>query len=157
MQTTEYRMHKPARVSLYIAGVLCMLLVVTIPIGIWIIVRAAGAKVLVSPREVRAKALLGTTIQLADVTRVGRLLVKIQAAGGGIGGGIGKALAQQKVGGTHATNLCVMTKGGKTIKFVASQFENHEQMAEQISKLTGKPIETVEMGFFSPKWPKQSA
>ena len=30
MQPTEYRMHKPARVSLYIAGVLCFLLVVAI-------------------------------------------------------------------------------------------------------------------------------
>ena len=112
---TEYRMHKGARTSLIIAGVLCILLVFSAPIGIWIIIRASGGKVVVTPTELLFKAILSMRINLQDVQRIGILKVPM-ANNKGLGG----ALAKAKVGGDTAIHLCVMTKAGKTKNFIVS-------------------------------------
>lgn len=149
MGTKEFRLHKGARVALTIAGVLCMLLVIGLPIGIWILVRAATGKLVLSASDVRAKALGSTHIALDDVARIGICRVPIVARG------IGGALARQKVGGDHAINICVMTKAGKTKKFTVSMFENHEAITAQIHQQVGLPYEEISVGLLGMNWPKQ--
>jgi hypothetical protein len=149
METTDYRFHKGARTALTIAGVLCLLLIVAAPIGIWILMRVRSAKVSISPSEIRASALVTTVINLHDIQRIGVCMIPVPAAG------IGGIIARMKVGGSHAANICVMTQAGKTKKFIASQYENWEQMRDQIAGLAGKPMETIPMGLMGIKWPKE--
>ncbi|MCC6805958.1 MAG: hypothetical protein IT381_00930 [Deltaproteobacteria bacterium] len=149
METVEFRMHKGARVALYIAGALCFILVVAAPIGLWMILRAAGGKVIVSPTEVKAKGLLTTTINLHDVKRIGICLVPIAAKG------IGGALAKMKVGGDHGVNVCVMNGAGKTQKFIVSMYEDQEKIKAAITKIVNKPYEDIPMGLLGIKWAKE--
>ncbi len=148
METIEYKMHRGARIAFFLAGALCMILIVAIPFGVWIIARAASGKVVVSPTDVKVKALLNTNIDLRDVSRIGVVTVRVPK-------GIGGALARLKVGGDAAINVCVMNKSGKTKKFIASSFENYQQMMAQISKIVGMPYEEISMGAFGLKWPSE--
>src|SRR3954449_9549146 len=107
----EYPFHAGARMALNVAAVLCMILVVGIPIGIWIMVRVSGAKVILDDKGLTAKGLGSLRVELADVARFGVLRVPIIARG------IGGALARKKVGGDEGVNLCLQTKAGKTKKF----------------------------------------
>ena len=151
MDKSEYRFHKGARTALIVAGVLCILLVIAAPIGIWIIVRATGGKVVFTRGGLVAKALFSVNIDFADVTRLGVCRFPIVARG------IGGALARYKVGGDHAINVCVMTRAGKTRKFIASMYEDHEAMIEQISRAVGRPYEELTVGAFGVKWPQAAA
>lgn len=150
MGTKEFRLSKGARVALYIAGALCVVLVFALPFGVWIIYRAATGKVTLSDKEVVARALLTTRVDLTDVSRLGILRVPVAAKG------LGGALARQKVGGDEAINVCAMTRAGKTKKFVVSQFEDHAQITEQISKQLGMPYETLAVGMLGMKWPDKA-
>jgi len=144
---TEYRLHGGARVALYIVAALCVLLVVAVPIAIWVAIRTAGGKVVLSANGVVAKGLLTTEFDYADVARLGTCKVPIQAKG------LGGALAKQRVGGDNAINVVVKLKNDKTRKFIASSYEKYEEIMATISQRIGKPYEELTVGVFGMKWP----
>ena len=144
---TEYRLHGGARAALYIVSALCFILVVAIPIAIWVAIRTAGGKIVLSPNGVVAKGLLTTEFSYADVERLGTCKVPILAKG------IGGALAKQRVGGDNAINVVVKLKNNKTRKIIASSYEKYEEIMATISQRIGKPYEQLTMGAFGMKWP----
>jgi hypothetical protein len=147
----EYPFHAGAKSALTVAGVLTMLLIISIPIGIWILIRTAGAKVILHAEGLTARALGTVHVNYAEVARFGLLRVPIVA------GGIGGALARKKVGGPEGINLCFLTKSGKTKKFIVSQYENWEEIVAEVGKALQKQPEPVGMGLFGPKWPEAPA
>ena len=145
----EYPMHKAAKTSLRIAGVLMCLPVMTAPIGIYFLFRVGKAKVTITPTGVKAAGLTSTGFEFADVARFG--LLKIAVAGNK---GVAGALAQSKLGGLdHGLNVVVQTRSGKNIKFVTNQYERHEDMIARITQAIPVPREELEMGALSWKWP----
>ncbi len=147
MEPREYRLHKGARVALYIAGALCILLVFAAPFGIWILLRTASGKLSISGQGLVAKALTSVRFDFLDVARIGICRVPIHAKG------IGGALARQKVGGDHGINVCVILQNKKKKQFTVSMYEDHEAALAQITKAVNKPYEELSMGAFGVKWP----
>jgi hypothetical protein len=150
MEVLEYRFHAGARSSLKIAAVLCCLLVVSAPIGIWVWLRAVGGKVRVTPVDVAVKGLGGTSFRFDEVARMGLLQVRIVARG------IGGALVRRRVGGNDAFHLVVKTTNGKTRKFIASSYENYRELIATLSERAHKPIEPLRVGLLGPKWPEEA-
>jgi hypothetical protein len=143
----EYPLHKGARSALNITGVLCCLLVVGIPLGIWIFVRAAAARVFLRADELKATNVFSSTgFAYRDVARLGTLRVAVVSGGGGAGGAIGGALARQKVGGDHATHLVAKLADGKTRSVLVSSYENMQEIVDEVAARTGKPLETLTAG-----------
>jgi hypothetical protein len=151
MPTNEYPFHSGARMALNVAAVLCMILIVGIPIGIWIMIRVSGAKVSLDDKGITAKGLGSLHVDFTDVSRFGVLRVPIIARG------IGGMLAKKKVGGDEGINLCIMTKAGKTRKFIVSQYEKWDEIIAEFGNRCGKKEETLKMGVFGPKWPEIAA
>jgi hypothetical protein len=147
----EFPFHDGAKVALKVAGVLTMLLIVTLPVGIWLLMRAAGGKVILDGRGLTAKALGTVHVDFDDVARFGILRVPIVA------GGIGGALARRKVGGPEGINLCFLTKSGKSKKLIVSQYHQWEQIVDEVSRALHKQPETLTMGLFGLKWPEAVA
>lgn len=147
----EFRFHKGARGSLYVVAVLLVILVVTFPLAIYCFFRIGTGKVRVGRTGVRAEGLLlNDAFEFADVARLG--LLKVPIGGGGIGG----VLANVKLGGLgYGLNVVVLTRGGKTIKFIANQYERHEEMIERIKQAVPLPCEEVQMGMLTLKWPER--
>lgn len=145
----EYPMHKAAKTSLRIAGVLMCLPVMTAPIGIYFLYRIGRAKVTITPTGVTAAGVTSASFVFADVARFG--LLKIPIAGNK---GVAGALAQSKLGGLdYGLNVVVQTRAGKNIKFVTNQFERHEDMIARITQAISVPCEELTMGALSWKWP----
>jgi len=147
----EFKLHKGARMALNVAGVLCILLIIAAPFGIWILVRVAGGKLQLSQNGVVGKALTTVSFDYKDVDRIGICMVPIIARG------IGGALAKAKVGGDYGTNVCVMLKTGKKKMITVSMYEDHKGAMEAISQAVGKPYEELKMGAFGVKWPDRAA
>lgn len=148
----EYPFHKGAKGALYFAAVLCILLIVTIPFAAWCFYRIGKAKVYVSRTGVKAEGLIMTDkFEFADVARIGTLKIPLAARG------VGGAVANAKLKGLgYGLNLVVKTKAGKEIKFITNQYENHEDMISRIANASGLPLEEVQMGVFSAKWPERA-
>ena len=147
----EYPFHKGAKGALYTAAVLLVLLVFTIPIAIYFFWRIGRAKVTFTETGLEVNDMGSSKFEWNDVARLG--LLKIPLAAKGAGG----ALAQAKLGGlNYGLNVVVQTKNGKNIKFVANQYERHEEMVEKIKQhLSHLPCEEIPMGIFGWKWPQQ--
>lgn len=145
---TIYNFHSGAKSSLTLVGVLLCVLIITIPLGIYILIRASGGRVEVTQEGLTAKAVGTKKFRFSDVNRLGICHAPIHA------GGIGGAMARKKVGGDVGVNMCFMI-GKKTKVFIASMYENHEQMFDQVSKILGKPVEEVKIGALRLKWPEQ--
>jgi len=151
MEPKVYVMHKGARSALKIAAFLVMLLVITLPLGIWWFIKVGGARVELRPDTIQANGLTNMTVPVADIQRVGILRVPIVAKG------LGASLAKAKVGGNEGVNLCMQLRNGKTKKFVASMYENYEDIFTSVSELTGLEMETLKMGMMGPKWQDAAA
>jgi hypothetical protein len=143
----EYRFHEGARSSLRIVAVLCFLLVVSAPIGIWLLIRVAKGKVKISSSEVVASGLGNTSFRFDEVARLGVQEVPIVARG------IGGALVRRRVGGNRAVHLVVKTTAGKTRRFIASSYENHRDLIAKVTERARKPCEKLETGLLGTKWP----
>jgi hypothetical protein len=150
----EFRLHKGARVSLYVVGGLLCLLIVTIPIAIWVFYRAGTARVSLTAQGVKAtNAFTSTSFDYSDVARLGLLKVAMAKHGGAAG-----ALAQQRVGGNEATHLIVRTTDGKNRSFMVSSYERFQDILDEVGRRVGKPYETVAagaLGDFDAKWPQE--
>lgn len=143
----EFRMHSGARTALYVAGGLTCLLIIGIPIGIWIILRASRAKVTIDQNGLVQHGLTTVRMPYAEVQRIGVLEMPIVARG------IGGSLARKKCGGDVGVNLCIIDSRGKTRKFVASMYEDYASFMDEFSRTRGLPVETVAVGVFGFKWP----
>jgi hypothetical protein len=145
---TIYNFHSGAKTAVTVVGVLLCVLIITIPIGIYIIIRASGGRVEVTQEGLTAKSIGTKKFRFSEVSRLGVCHAPVQA------GGIGGALARKKVGGDVGVNMCFMV-GKKTKVFIASMYENHQQMFDQVSQILGKPVEEVTIGALKLKWPEQ--
>jgi hypothetical protein len=146
-----YPMHRGAKTALYIAGGLTCLLIVTIPLGLFIIWRASRGRVELSAEGVTQYGLGSTRIRFSEVQRLGVLSIPIHARG------LGGALARKKCGGPNGVNFCAMDRRGKTHKFVASMYENYGEIFERSSQATQRPVETLSMGALKLRWPDAAA
>ena len=151
METLEYRLHKGARVALNTVGVLCVLLVIAIPVAIWVFVRVAGGKVVLSAQGVLAKGLGTTQFAYSEVARLGVCRVPINAKG------IGGILAKKRVGGDEAIRVVIIDTRGRKKGFIVSSYDKWEEILMKISERVGKPYEKLEIGAFGVKWPETSA
>src|ERR1041385_8551380 len=113
-QPTVFPFHKGAKGALYIAGGLLVLLVVTIPISIWIFIRAAGGRIEIAGSQLIARALFSKRWDLTKIRRLGVLSVPIYARG------LGGVLARRKVGGNHAIHLCTIDDRKKKSSIIVS-------------------------------------
>jgi hypothetical protein len=147
-----YPLHAGARSALNITAVLCCLLIVGIPLGVWILVRARAARVALSDAGLSATNVFSSTAYgWGDVARLGLLKVAVVT-----GGGLGGALARQKVGGDEATHIVARTGDGKLHAFMASSYENLQDIIDEVGRRAGKPFETLTpgaLGVGSAKWP----
>ena len=148
----SYPLHEGARSALRITGVLCCLLVIGIPLGIWLFVRAGKARVALTDEGLSAtNAFASTAFAWRDVARLGLLKIAIVT-----GGGMGGALARQRVGGDEATHVVVRLADGKLRSFMVSAYENMAEIVDVVERRTGKPCEALTpgaLGVGSAKWP----
>ncbi|GEM_PF-2369813 len=153
VDAAEFPLHKGAKGSFIFVGVLLCLLVLTVPLAIWVFFRVGRGKVVVSRSGVEAAGIMLTDrFEFSDVARLGILTVPLAGAG------IGRVVANIKLGGLgYGLNVVVQTRAGKTIKFIANQYERHEELIERIKKAVPLPCETIQMGLVSMKWPERSA
>ncbi len=144
-----YRLHDGARTALLALGVLLCLLVVSAPYGLWVLSRLRRGRVEITEDEVVANQVmhLEMRVRLSDIRRVGVMIVPVVARG------IGGYLARKKCGGRASVNLCLQDASGKTRIFMASMYEHHEEIIQRVAIETGRPLETLTMGFVKPKWP----
>ncbi len=148
----SYPFHKRAKIALYIAASLCILLVVTIPLAAWLFYRVGAARVYVTRTGVKAEGLIFSDVfEFGEVERIGLLQIPLAARG------LGAMIADMKLKNMgYGLNLVVKKTGGKEVKFITNQYEHHEELIEKIKQAVGKPVETCEMGLLSVKWPAQA-
>ncbi len=137
MDATTFPLSAGSRKATRTTAVLCMITIIGLPLGIWLLMRASSAKLTIGSDTVVVRNWATTTIPLAEVVRIGVLRVKIMAVG------IGGRIARQRCGGDVAIHLCFKLQNGRERKFMVSPFENHEQIARAIAARVGRPIESI--------------
>lgn len=137
-----HEMHSGARRILTACGCLIMFLP---PISIYFFLRG---RVEVSAREIAERSLVGTHARLQpdDVTRLGVLIVPLPGGIGGVGGRI-------KVRGDVGVNLCWKDGRGRNRSILVSMYEEPDDILAAAQRLTGLPLEHVEMGTWGMRWP----
>jgi hypothetical protein len=148
----QYPLAKGARTAMLVVGVLCCLLVVALPVGLWIFYRLSKARVVLAPEGLEAINIFSTTrFAYADVARLGMFEVAMAKGGGAAG-----ALGREKAGGDAATHLIVQTKDGKNHSFMVSSYENPQIILDEVEQRLDRPYEAVvpgAAGAFGAKWP----
>jgi len=149
-QTNEYRFTDQVRSGCTIFAVLLGVLVLTIPVSIYFILKRNSGRLTIDDRglDVAGLGLTQARWNFDDIERLG--LYSVTLGGGGIGGGIARKMS----GGRTAVNLLAKTRSGKTLKFMASRFERSQEIIDRVAAATGKPLETVSQGMTGLKWPK---
>lgn len=151
MNELEFPVHKPGRTSLTVAAVLLMILCVTIPVGIYFLVRLRSMRVIVRPGGLEARGLVTDEVDFDQVERFGVLRIAVVARG------IGGYLAKMKLNHMdEGVNLVFKLKNGKTVKFLANQYERHDELIEQVSRAVRVPREEISMGLLTWKWPERA-
>ena len=148
METRVYHVHAGAKTAYTVVGVLVSLLVITIPLGIWIIVASRRARVTLDERGFRVKMFGTISLPWDQIARVGLLRISVQ------GGGVAGILVKKKVGGDEAINLCLQSRKGRTRHCIISMYQNWEDIVEHVAQRTGRQCETLSRGFSGPKWPE---
>lgn len=145
-----FAMHKGAKGALRTIGILFCVMIFTIPVGIYVLLRVGRARVEVGPDAVAAFAIGSKRVAIADIVRVGEVRVPLNAHGPADVG------ARKKCGGDTAIHLAMLTRSGKTVMFMASMYSDHQRMMDSVAARVGKPIELLEMGALKPKWIEQA-
>jgi len=151
MESETFPAHSGARTALNIAAVLMILLVITAPLGVYIMIRVSRGQLQITDKGVSALSPAGissVSFDFAEIERIGTCRIRIAAAG------LGGYLARRKVGGDEAVNLCVVLRGGRRRLFTASMFQGYERAIQTIVERSGRPLEQFEAGAFGVKWPK---
>lgn len=147
----QYPLSSGARTAMIIVGVLCCLLVVAIPIGIWVFYRLGKAKVTLSPEGLEAVNVFSSTrYAWTEVERLGTVQIAVVK-----GGGMAGAMAREK-SGDAATHLIVKTTSGDNRSFMVSSYDEWQDILDQVEQRVGKPYEVVTpsaVGLAGAKWP----
>lgn len=151
MNELEFPIHKPARTSLTVVAVLLMLLCVTFPAAIYLLVRLSQMKVKLTASGLEALGFLTDKVDFDQVERFGVLHVPVVA------GGLGGYLARMKLNHMNeGLNLVFLLKNGKTVKFIANQYERHDELISKVAASVRAPREEMQMGLFTWKWPERA-
>ena len=128
------------------SSILMFLFVVTIPVGIYLLLKSRSASLVFDEGGFTASGLgLTSRWNYEELARIGTLKVEVQ------GGGPLVALN----GGAVAVNLVGKTKAGKTMKFMLSRFEDWSNCLDRIQQESGLELEHVRQGAMGPAWPKE--
>ncbi|MGV3622277.1 MAG: hypothetical protein ACO1OB_15780 [Archangium sp.] len=148
---SEYPIHKNAKTSFIVVGVLLCLLCFTIPVAIWVFIRLGKMKVTLRGDGLEAVgAFLTDTVSWDDVERFGVLHVPVVA------GGLGGYFARMKLNHMNeGLNVVFRLKNGKDVKFIANQYDGWEKMFDDIAGRVRAPREEMQMGLLSWKWPER--
>ena len=151
MNELEFPIHKPARTSLTVVAVLLMLLCFTFPAAIYLLVRLSQMKVKLTATGLEALGFLTDKVEFDQVERFGVLHVPVVA------GGLGGYLARMKLNHMNeGLNLVFLLKNGKTVKFIANQYERHDELISKVAASVRAPREELQMGLFNWKWPERT-
>jgi hypothetical protein len=144
----EASYHAGARSALKVTAILCMVTVIGLPFGIWMLLKMRRCRLTLRDDGIHIRNLVKTTdVAFAEVQRIGTLRVPVP------GFGIAGKLAQRKVGGRDAIHLCFLTPSG-TQSAMISMYEHHEQVVREAARIVDRPLETVGFGL---KWPDQKS
>lgn len=147
MHRNHYGFSRSVRGALLFSAIVMMLLVLTIPVGIYFLLRRRSAKLSFHKGGFTVQGLGSTQRwQYAELERIGLLSVEINGAG--------PLVALN--GGRVAHNFCARTRAGKKLKFVISRFASYEEVLQRVEQESGLPLESVGMGAFGPSWPERS-
>ena len=146
--TRVFSMHGGAKGALGFVGFLCCVTIVAIPLGIYFFWRVSRAQVELGADALVAKGLGTKTVRFSEMAQIGTVSAHV------VGGGLGGIMARKKCGGDTATHLAILTTQGKTVMFMASMYEDFEEMLHEVSARAGKQLIPLEMGAIKPKWPE---
>lgn len=151
MNELEFPVHKPGKTSLTVVAVLLMVLCVTFPAAIYVLIRLSKMRVKLTASGLEARGLVTDEVAFDQVDRFGILRVPVVARG------IGGYLAKMKLNHMdEGVNLVFLLKNGKTVKFLANQYERHDEMIERITAAVRAPREEIKMGLLTWKWPEKA-
>jgi hypothetical protein len=109
-------------------------------------------RVRLTATSLEARGITTDVVEFDQVARFGVLRVPLVARG------LGAAVARMKLDNmSEGVNLVFLLKNGKTVKFIANQFERHQELVEQVKRLVRVPQEELTMGLMGPKWPERAA
>jgi hypothetical protein len=153
MNELEFPVHSPGRTSLTIMAVLLMILCVTFPVAIYVLYRLSKMRVKVGASGLEAFGPFTTDeVNFDEVARFGVLHIPVVA------GGIGGYLARMKLNHMNeGLNLVFLMKNGKTVKFLANQYDKHDALIERVASAVRVPREEIQMGLLSWKWPEKAS
>lgn len=80
METRVYPAHGGAKTAHTVVGILLCLLVITIPVGVWVIIAARRARVVVDDAGIRIKMFGSIRLTWDEIVRVGLLRIGAQPA-----------------------------------------------------------------------------
>jgi len=139
-----FKMKSGWRKMMYLAGVLCCLPVVTIPVGIWIFVMARRACIAVADRGFVVKSFTIRAYAYEDVERFTPLSLDIHVSGGGLVGALaGAAVSAAVAAKTQGVKGPIQFKlKGKWVplQLPAHTVENSIAMVHAIEQRSGHAI-----------------
>jgi len=119
------------------AGILCCLLIIPIPLGLWIIIRAKKAKMGLTDEGFAFTYLSTFAYRWSDIESFTLTGMSSMAFGGGLVGAATAAAVQKKTQGLKGP-LQFKLKGKRSVKMIpAHTIENSLEMARQMERLSG--------------------
>ena len=147
---TKYRYTGTYRKFMIFAGVLVCLLIITLPLGVWLIYIGVRGRVEVGPEGLVARHIRTRRIQFADIERFGIMTVAVR--GQGI---LGALIARKIHGGKTAQHLVFKdAKTGKTWTLLLGIYEKKDELRGLIEQRVNAETEMVHQGMLGPKWPE---
>ena len=135
-----FRMKSGWRKMQMFAGILCCLLILTIPLGIWIIIRAKNARMGITEEGFAFTYLTTVAYRWSDIESFSLSGMSSAMFGGGLVGVATAAVVQKKTEGLKGP-LRFTLKGKRSFKMIpAHTIENSLEMARQMELLSGLPI-----------------
>lgn len=120
------------------------------PISIYLLVRLSKMRVKVTASGLEARGLVTDVVNFDEVVRFGVLHVPM------VGGGLGGYLARMKVNHMNeGLNLVFLLRDGRTVKFLANQYDRHDELINRVASLVRVPREEMQMGLFTWAWPEK--
>ncbi len=132
-----FRMKSGWRRMQIFAGVICCLPVITIPLGIWIIIRANKARMGLTEEGFAFTYLTTVAYRWSDIESFTLSRMSSSMFGGGLVGAAAAATVQKKTQGLKGP-LQFKVKGKRSLRMIpAHTIENSMEMARQIELLSG--------------------
>ncbi len=127
------------------AGVLCCLMIITIPLGIWIIIRAKNARAGLTPEGFAFTYLTTVAYRWTDIESFTVSDMNASMYGGGLVGLAAASAVKKKTQGLKGP-LFFKVKGKKrNLMIPAHTIENSVEMAMEMERLSGISFLTGEM------------